>query len=145
MARSADSCADGKRINDVGKHSNLCFFGVICRNHGAPHGTCPAQVIRFLRLCLDENDMRGEFEDILKEEMRVLAIKTRDRLDITQAQMAEIMEMNDKSYSDIERGKYKCGELTIVLLLALQDDPKEFLEELLAKFEEARERKLEVV
>jgi len=89
--------------------------------------------------------MRGDFEEILKENMRELAIITRDRLDITQAEMAELMEMNEKSYADIERGKYKCGELTIVLLLALQDDPKKFLEELLAKFNKARERKLEVV
>ena len=79
--------------------------------------------------------MRGELEEILKEEMRVLAIKTRDRLDITQAKMAELMEMNETSYSDIERGKYKCGELTIVLLLALQDDPKEFLLKLQEKFD----------
>ena len=70
--------------------------------------------------------MRNEMEELLKEELRTLAIRTRDRLNYKQKQMAEALEMSDSSYSDIETGEHMCGTLTAVLLLMLQPDPNEY-------------------
>ena len=71
--------------------------------------------------------MRTEKETLLKDQLRLLAIRTRNRLDLTQREMAERLEMSESSYSDIETGKYKCGALTAILLLGLQEDPERFL------------------
>ena len=62
--------------------------------------------------------MREEKEKILKNELRVLALKTRESKRLTQKEMAELLSMSETSYSDIERGVYKCSALTVVLLLA---------------------------
>ncbi|MBO5966928.1 MAG: helix-turn-helix domain-containing protein [Clostridia bacterium] len=72
-------------------------------------------------------------EKLLKEELRVLAIKTRDRLHLTQREMAIKLEMSESSYSDIETGLSMCGTLTTVLLLSEQDDPYAYLQELSEK------------
>lgn len=77
--------------------------------------------------------MRNEMEKLLKEELRVLAIKTRDRLHLTQREMAIKLEMSESSYSDIETGLSMCGTLTTVLLLSEQDDPYAYLQELSEK------------
>lgn len=71
--------------------------------------------------------MRNEKEKVLKEELRSLAIRTRDRLKITQREMSEKLEMSESSYSDIETGESMCGTLTTVLLLGMQSDPKDFI------------------
>lgn len=74
--------------------------------------------------------MRGKMEEILKEELRTLALKTRDRQKLTQREMAETLSMNETSYSDIETGVYMCGTLTTVLLLMKQADPTQFFDQL---------------
>lgn len=74
--------------------------------------------------------MRNEKEGLLKDELRLLAIRTRDRLDLTQREMAERLEMSESSYSDIETGVYMCGTLTAMLLLLMQEDPRTFLQAL---------------
>ena len=71
--------------------------------------------------------IRDDLETILGEEFRSLAIKTRERLRLTQREMSDRLQMSDSSYSDIERGVTKPGALTAVLLLNLQDDPSTFL------------------
>ncbi len=78
--------------------------------------------------------MRQELERILGEELRYLAIRTRERLGLTQHEMAERLEMRESSYSDIETGRTACGALTEALLLNMQDDPKEFLSLVMARF-----------
>lgn len=78
--------------------------------------------------------MRNDMNAILKDEFRCLAIRTRDRLGLTQNKMAEELAMNEASYSVIETGVYKCGTLTAILLLMLQDDPREFLNRVKGKF-----------
>ena len=80
--------------------------------------------------------MRDDMNAILKEEFRCLAIRTRDRMGITQNKMAEALTMNEASYSVIETGVYKCGTLTAILLLMLQEDPREFLNKIGARFKE---------
>ncbi len=67
--------------------------------------------------------MRHQLETIVGEELRILAIKTRARLCFTQREMGERLQMSESSYSDIETGKSKCGTLTAVLLLGMQEDP----------------------
>ena len=79
--------------------------------------------------------IRDELTHILGEELRFLAIKTRNRLNITQREMGEILQMSESSYSDIETGKNKCGTLTAVLLISMQDDPKHFLKNVNEEFE----------
>ena len=79
--------------------------------------------------------MRNEKEGLLKDELRLLAIRTRDRLDLTQREMAERLEMSESSYSDIETGKSNCGTLTTVLLLSIQEDPTHFLSTVNVEFQ----------
>lgn len=78
--------------------------------------------------------MRQELEKVLGEELRYLAIQTRERLKLTQHEMAERLEMRESSYSDIETRRSTCGALTEALLLSMQDDPKEFLDRLMIRF-----------
>ena len=89
--------------------------------------------------------MRDEKEHLLKDELRVLAIKTRYDLGITQKEMARHLSMAEGSYSDIESGEYMCGTLTTVLLLAMQPDPSAFLTSIKAKFSEQYERAMQSV
>ena len=72
--------------------------------------------------------MRQEFEKILGEEIRYLAIETRERLGITQRKMGELLQMGESSYSDLETGETICASaLTETLLLKMQEDPSIFL------------------
>ena len=77
--------------------------------------------------------MRNEMEKLLKEELRTLAIRTRERLHLTQKEMAIRLEMSESSYSDIETGLSMCGTLTTVLLLSELDDPYAYLQALKQK------------
>ena len=89
--------------------------------------------------------MRDEKEHLLKSELRLLAIKTRYALGITQKEMACHLSMAEGSYSDIESGEYMCGTLTAVLLLSMQDDPSIFLETINRKFTEQYEKAMQSV
>ena len=77
--------------------------------------------------------MREKMEEVLKDELRVLALRTRTRLGLKQRDMAEKLVMCDTSYSDIETGVYKCGTLTAILLLLEQPDSNEVLQEIKQK------------
>ena len=79
--------------------------------------------------------MRYELEKILGEELRYLAIETRERLHITQREMGELLQMSESSYSDIETGRSSCGALTEILLLHIQDDPRIVLQKISARFQ----------
>ena len=72
--------------------------------------------------------MRQDFERILGEELRYLAIETRERLKLTQREMGEELQMGETSYSELERGETICASaLTAILLLRMQADPRVFL------------------
>ncbi len=90
-------------------------------------------------------DMRHEKEILLKEELRVLAITTRDHLGITQKEMGRRLAMSESSYSDIETGKAMCSTLTTVLLLEMQENPSVFLFAVKEKFEEQYEKEMQAV
>lgn len=79
-------------------------------------------------------------EELLKEELRVLAIRTRDRLGYKQKRTAEALAMSDSSYSDIETGENMCGTLTAVLLLMAQPDSNQYLRGLKEKFQDLHDR-----
>jgi len=86
--------------------------------------------------------MRHEKEKLLKEELRILAITTRDRLGLTQKEMGRRLAMSESCYSDIETGRAMCSTLTAVILLDMQDDPKRFLFSVEAKFNEQYEKEM---
>ena len=89
--------------------------------------------------------MREEKESLLKAELRVLAIKTRERLNLTQKEMARKLEMCERSYVDIESGVNMCGTLTFVLLLIEQEDPIAYIQELKFKLESLYELAMQTV
>ncbi len=72
----------------------------------------------------------------LRAEMRVLAIRTREKLHLTQRQMAELLIISESSYSDIETGHSGCCSLTLMRLLALQEKPTDFIRDINAKLEQ---------
>ena len=78
---------------------------------------------------------RDDLKHILGEEFRFLAIKTRERLNLTQKEMGEKLQMSYSNYSDIETGEIDCcGTLTAILLLAMQEDPAIFINSVRNKF-----------
>lgn len=82
--------------------------------------------------------MRQDFEKILGEELRYLAIETRERLELTQKEMGEELQMGETSYSELERGETICASaLTTTLLLRMQKDPNVFLNRVAERFEGA--------
>ena len=89
--------------------------------------------------------IRDDLKMILGEEFRFLAIKTRERLRLTQREMSDRLQMSESSYSDIERGVYKCSALSVILLLNMQDDPVCTLNTVNEKFREWYERELMTV
>jgi len=117
----------------------------LCRIIGMPDFKQENAVIEFLRLCLANIKMRHEKEEILKEELRVLAIVTRDRLHLKQREMAKSLEMSESSYSDIETGRTMCGTLTAVLLLAMQKEPSVFLAHVSVRFEQKYEKEMQLL
>ena len=89
--------------------------------------------------------MRHELENILGEELRFLAIETRDRLNFTQKEMGRKLHMSESSYSDIETGRTSCGALTEAILLSMQDNPKAFLQRVAEKFARWYEKEMQHV
>lgn len=89
--------------------------------------------------------MRYELEKILKEELRFLAITTRNRLNLTQKEMGERLIMSESSYSDIETGRFMCSTLTTLLLLDLQDNPYDFLQKVKTKFVQWYEKEMQPI
>ena len=55
------------------------------------------------------------YKEKLRQKMSTHFQNTRKRMDITQEQMAELLEIDSRSYSDLERGKCLCS--TPVFLL----------------------------
>ncbi len=90
--------------------------------------------------------MRKEIENILGEEYRYLAIETRARLKLTQAEMGELLYMSESSYSDIETGVTSCvGTLTATRLLHMQPDPTVFLKKADRRINEYFEKEVQPV
>ena len=89
--------------------------------------------------------MREEMEKVLKREFRELALKTRDRLGVTQKAMSELLSMSENSYCDIENGTYMCGTLTAILLLSMQEDTNSILQHWRIKFNELYAKEMQPI
>jgi len=86
--------------------------------------------------------MRQFMEELLKEELRILALNTREQLNLTQSKMAEKLVMCDHSYSYIEIGQNMCGTLTAFLLLSTLEDPNAFITKTKEKLEKLSQEKM---
>jgi DNA-binding XRE family transcriptional regulator len=89
--------------------------------------------------------MRKEYEMILAKELRLLAIETRERLNLTQREMSSRLQMSESSYSDIETGRYNCSMASAILLLNLQEDPTLFIRRCVRKALRIVEREVQTV
>lgn len=90
--------------------------------------------------------IRRDLKTILGEELRFLAIKTRERLNLTQKEMGERLQMSYSNYSDIETGQIDCcSTLTAILLLSMQDDPNIFINDVNIKFQRWYDREMQPV
>ncbi len=112
------------------KSNSSKLFAKNCRIIGIPDSLLGNKIVKFSSFVFGGNiTMRNEMEKLLKEELRTLAIRTRERLHLTQREMAIRLEMSESSYSDIETGLSMCGTLTTVLLLSELDDPYTYLQQ----------------
>ncbi|MBE6557710.1 MAG: hypothetical protein E7661_01685 [Ruminococcaceae bacterium] len=89
--------------------------------------------------------MRHEKEMLLKEELCVLAIQTRERLSLTQKGMSRCLAMSESYYSDIATGRAMCSTLITILLLEMQEYPPRFPLVVKDKFEKQYEKEIQTV
>lgn len=82
--------------------------------------------------------MRKTYHEILKKQFYDHVIHTRDEKNMTQAEMAEKLAMADRSYIELDHGKFGCSAVTLALYLCyLCDDTQGFLDQLKKDFDEA--------
>jgi len=80
--------------------------------------------------------MRKKFQQILKTYFYHDLIKTRKELNLSQAKMAERLMMDNRSYIQLDHGKFCCSGLTLALyLIYCSIDPILFLNKLQYAFE----------
>ena len=73
--------------------------------------------------------MRKTYQSILKTYFNHVLVRRRTELRMTQAQMAEQLYMDDRSYIDLDHGKSCCSALTLALYLVfICDDVLIFVE-----------------
>jgi DNA-binding XRE family transcriptional regulator len=85
--------------------------------------------------------MRKIYRSVLKEHFHVRLVRSRVAHGLTQAQMAEKLAMDDRSYIDLDHGKTCCSAVTLALFLVyVCEDSQEFLEELRHAFYTAMHR-----
>lgn len=80
--------------------------------------------------------MRDQYSIALKQQFWCQLVWERQRLNLTQAQMARILAMNERSYIELDHGHSCCGALTLVrFLLYCCEDTQAFLEDVKAALE----------
>lgn len=80
--------------------------------------------------------MRNRYNKELKEICHEHIISAKVEKGLTQAQMAEYLVMDIRSYADIDSGKSACSLLTFVLyLIYLCPDTDQFINEIRITFE----------
>ncbi len=85
--------------------------------------------------------MRKTYKQILKNHFYNHLISTREVLKLTQAQMAEHLAMDNRSYINLDHGKCSCSALTFALyLIYFCKDPKDYLDDLRLALESANDR-----
>ncbi len=100
--------------------------------------------VRFIRALLEfchilaegKRDMREIYHTTLKHYFHQKLIHVRMERKLTQAAMAELLEMDNRSYVDLDHGKTCCSATTFALyLIYVCEDVAEFLRELRDAFE----------
>lgn len=82
--------------------------------------------------------MRKIYHEILKRQFYDHIIHTRDEKRMTQAEMAQRLAMDDRSYIELDHGKFGCSAVTLALYLVyVCDEPQEFLGKLRREFDKA--------
>lgn len=84
--------------------------------------------------------IREQYKALFKKAFHDRLIKTRAKLKVTQAKMAELLFIDDRSYYELEKGKNSCCALTLVFFLmycCTKEDREEFFTELKQAFQEA--------
>lgn len=80
--------------------------------------------------------MRKTYHTLLKHHFHRALVRTRTNLGLTQADMAERLAMDDRSFIDLDHGKTCCSAITLALfLIYVCQDVDGFLEELRHAFE----------
>lgn len=82
--------------------------------------------------------MRRIYRNVLKHHFHVHLVQIRQARGLTQAEMAEKLAMDDRSYIDLDHGKTCCSAVTLALFLVyVCEDVQAFLEELRHAFRSA--------
>lgn len=82
--------------------------------------------------------MRQTIKNILKKEFHAYLVRFRNEQSLTQAEMARILEMDERSFVDLDHGKSCCSALTLALYLSYCcEDPVQFLDDFKSKCEAA--------
>lgn len=82
--------------------------------------------------------MRRIYRIVLKHHFHIRLVQIRTANGLTQAEMAEKLSMDDRSYIDLDHGKTCCSAVTLALFLVyVCEDVQEFLEELRCAFNSA--------
>lgn len=80
--------------------------------------------------------MRNLYKKVLKRCFSRFVIRRRDALQLTQEQMAEILNISGRSYADLEREKTAPSGLSLAIYLAyLCEDPGKLAQELRIAFD----------
>ena len=74
--------------------------------------------------------MRNVLLGILKSYSHKAILQARSELGLTQAQVADRLSMDTRSYVYLEHGETCCSSLTLALFLIYCPDPVKFLKEL---------------
>lgn len=80
--------------------------------------------------------MRKQCKKILQKLFHAYLIRSRNQMAWTQAEMAEVLEMSERSFVDLDHGKAGCSALTLALFLTYCcDDPRQFLDDFKTSYE----------
>ena len=83
--------------------------------------------------------MRKVYHMRLKEHFHRALVETREHRKMSQAQIAEKLAMDERSYIDLDHGKTCCSAVTLALfLIYVCDDASKFLAELKNALEATR-------
>lgn len=85
--------------------------------------------------------MRKVYHIRLREHFHRALVETRDRNELSQAQMAEKLAMDERSYIDLDHGKTCCSAVTLALfLIYVCEDVGKFLSELRDALEDSQNK-----
>lgn len=80
--------------------------------------------------------MRNHYYILIRNHFSRAVLTLREQQELTQAEMAERLCMDERSYIDLDHGKRCCGVVTLALFLIYEcPDVERFLRELQEAFE----------